>query len=129
MMRALVVALMLMAGTQAWADEMVPAQSDEWSSVDIKRQAVVTVLLVADYLQTRDQYVRRAEGYSEINPLIRANYSPSGISNYFGYMIVGSAMVTRALPSAYRPAWQYSIMALEVAAIIKNKRVGLHFRF
>lgn len=105
------------------------ARADDLSSRDVVRQFMVTGLLVADYAQTRDQYVRRAEGYNEINPLVRAHYSEAGIRNYFGVAVVGSAVVTKALPADWRPAWQYGVIALEVAAIVKNKRVGLHFRF
>ena len=99
------------------------------SATDIYRQAVVTVLLVADYGQTRDQYAKRNEGYSEINPLIRRHYSDSGIRNYFIVAATGSALVAKALPAEWRPAFQYTVIALEVAAIVKNKRVGLSFRF
>ncbi len=102
------------------ADDMVPA--------DWYRQAAVTVLLKADYEQTVEGYDKRWT-YTERNCIITQHYNQPGIRNYFLVVGIGHAIVTRALPANWRPAWQYSIIALEVAVIAHNKRAGLHFTF
>lgn len=102
------------------AEDMAPA--------DWYRQAALTGLLKTDYEQTMEAYDKRWT-YTERNGIINQHYNPVGIRNYFLVVGVGHAVVTRALPANWRPAWQYGAIALEVAIIVRNKRAGLHFTF
>lgn len=108
------------------------AQADQFTQADIIRQSAITGLLMID--QGRTQQIREfvesgSHQHAEANPVIRKHFSEPGIRNYFVGVAVGSAVIARALPKEWRPAYQYGVIAYELVVVIKNKRAGLHFRF
>lgn len=103
-------------------------RSEPLSNSDMYRQVAVSAALIADASQTLYAYEHR-DRFGEKNVIIRAHYSPTGIRNYFGAVLIGSAVVTRALPPEYRPYWQYGILAVEIANVARNKRIGVRFEF
>ncbi len=103
------------------------AHASDWTTADTNRQAVVLTTFAADYAQTRD--IKNHDWAYETNPLLGKHPSDNRIRNYF----VGSAIIHTAvmyhLPPEWRKKAQYATIALQVAVIIRNKRMGLHFQF
>jgi hypothetical protein len=97
------------------------------SSIEIKRQVAVEVTLYLDYLQTVD--IKNHPGMFEKNVILGLHPKDNRVTAYFVLVGASHYAVTRALPTEYRAAWQYGWIALEVATIINNKRIGLHFNF
>lgn len=97
------------------------------TGIEIKRQIVVETTLYLDYLQTVD--IKNHPGMFEKNVILGLHPKDNRVTAYFILAGVGHYAVTRALPTEYRAAWQYSWIALEAATILHNKKIGLHFNF
>jgi hypothetical protein len=83
--------------------------------------------LIADYAQTRD--IKNHQGFYETNPLLGRNPSDSRIRNYF----ISSALIHTGIAYNMKPAmrkdFQYATIALQVAVILHNKKIGLRYEF
>ena len=101
------------------------AHQDDWTRRDTVMQAGVTVVLVADAVTTsRIQY----HPYSfEDGPIARKvlglQPDTSDTYLYFGTLIIGNYLISRALPAKWRPYWQGWEMAVHGYAVINNCRV------
>lgn len=82
--------------------------------------------LLGDYAQTR-QIKNRDDRY-ERNPVLGKNPSTNDINKYFGSLMVANALLTQA-PQKYRQnAWK-ALTAAQIASIIKNRSIGIGFKF
>jgi hypothetical protein len=105
----------------------VLASDDDWTKEDTARQAVVLTTFALDYAQTRD--IKNHDWAHETNPLLGRHPSDNRVRNYF----IGATLLHTVVAYNLRPEWrrtfQYTTIALEVAVIIRNKRIGLHYQF
>lgn len=113
-------------------DRVVAGASNEslsdWTALDTSYQLGVTVTLLLDYAQTRD--IKNHAGWTETNKLLGEHPSDVRVRNYFIGVAVGHYAVSRALPSGWpRRSWQAGWIAIEVAQVIRNKKLGLTFKF
>ncbi len=100
------------------------AHADDMSTADYARQGVIAGLLLIDYGQSiyiHDHPLK----HREHNSIILRHNTPEGIRNYFLAATVISAGITKALPKEYRPAFQYTLIAVETWQTIHNKRRGV----
>jgi len=118
-MKKLLILLFLVAST---------AQAGTLSNADIQREVFFDGLMVLDYAQTKDikHYPTTAH---ERNKLLGEHPSDAAIRNYFLVTAAGHYLVTKTLPAAWRPAWQYGFILLEAVTVYKNKRIGLQFSY
>lgn len=133
-MKTIITTLTLAALCQAShaADLFSPMSDAAW-----ERQALITAVLLVDHHQTQEIRKRweaalanpGTSAISEANPLIRRHFSESGVRNYFVASAITSAVVTKALPAQWRATYQYSHLALQVATVIHNKRLGFSVAF
>jgi hypothetical protein len=117
-------AALLALSVNAHADEMFSPMS----SADQYHQVAITGLLLIDRAQTVESF-RNQDKWHEDNQMIRRHFSEPGIRNYFALSALGSAAITKTLPADWRPAYQYSFIAYQVAHVVKNKRIGMSIRF
>jgi len=117
---ALILLLLLTLTAPVFAGE--PLNEKEW-----RLEAAMLAAGLVDYGQTRD--IRNHPGMYETNPLLGRNPSDARIRNYF--LLAGTAhvAVTRLLPRAYRPYWQWSTLAVEVGVVAHNYHIGLRADF
>jgi hypothetical protein len=97
------------------------------NSIEIKREIAVATTLYLDYVQTVD--IKNHPGFFEKNIILGLHPKDNRVTAYFLLAGAGHYGVTRALPREYRAVWQYGWIALEVATILNNKKIGLHFDF
>lgn len=104
------------------------AQADDWGQGDTVRQLALTGTLIADYGQTRS--ISRIPGLWERNKVLGRNPSDEKIALYFIGAGLVSYKVARALPAGWqRQTFQYGVIALQVAVIAKNRKIGMRFEF
>jgi len=106
----------------------LPRITSDWSDSDTTRQTYLTLSLYADYAQTRS--IRKTPGLWETNPILGLHPSDKQVAVYF----IGSALtsygIARALPAGWpRQSFQYGVIALQLAVIVHNKRIGMSFRY
>ena len=107
--------------------------SDSFTPAQVALEAGFAVALAADRAQTvdlRDFCRGRIDcTLHETNPLLGPQPSVASINRYFFGAALAHAIVSRLLPSDQRSAWQASSLALEVAVVGHNKRLGpsIHF--
>lgn len=99
----------------------------DWDEADTARQAVVLTTFALDYAQTKD--IKNHQGLHETNVLMGRHPSDVRVRNYFVAASLAHTAIAYNLPKEWRPAFQYATIALEVAVIIKNKRMGLRYEF
>lgn len=108
--------------------QQLPTIASDWSDADTGRQVYLTALLYADYAQTRS--ISLYPKAWERNPMLGLHPSDRRISRYF----IGAALLSygaaRTLPAGWpRQSFQCGVIALQIAAIVHNKRMGLSFRY
>lgn len=108
----------------AWSSLSVAA---DLSPVEQRREVLVASTLVIDALQTLD--IKNHPNLRETNPILGSHPSDEKIVAYFVGVGFGHYAVTKAIPAEYRAAWQYGWAALEIATIIRNRRLDLRFNF
>ncbi len=119
---AAISALFLSANVQA---QIIP---DDWTSADTAREAVFVSLWVADYKQTTD--IKNHPDLHETNPLLGLHPSDSKIRNYFLGVGIAHVLISRTLPAGWpRQTYAYARIAMEVAYVVKNKRLGMQIKF
>lgn len=102
-------------------------EASEWSDADKIRESVVLTTLAIDYAQTRD--IKNYNMAFEHNPLLGDHPSDSKIRNYFIASAIAHVLIADQLSPTYRKYLQNGTIALELVAIGKNKRMGLHLKF
>lgn len=104
------------------------ASADDWTPQDTTRELAFVGVLTLDYAQTRD--IKNHDWAYEKNPLLGKHPSDTRIRNYFVGAAAAHYLIAKELPAGWpRKSWQYGWIALEVAQVVKNKRLGLHFQF
>jgi len=117
-----------LATAQLLPDLPRASTSRDWSDADTARQTALTLTLYADYAQTRS--ITRIPGLYEHNPILGPQPSDRRISAYFLTSAVLAYGTARALPAGWpRSGFQYGVIALQVAVILHNRRVGLQFHY
>lgn len=118
-MKALLLALALLAGQAQAADPFTPGQ--------VAGIALLGAVTYHDYRQTLD--IKNHPGLHETNPLLGRNPSDAKVRNYF----VGTSVATLALlyvmPSEYRKYVIAGGLLMEISVTSKNKRLGLRGTF
>lgn len=97
------------------------------SPIEQKREFLVDATLTLDALQTMD--IKNHPELHETNPFLGNHPNDAKVIAYFVGTGVGHYAITKALPTEYRAAWQYGWAALEIATIIRNRRLDLRFNF
>ena len=119
-----------------------------WSAADTARQVAVTGLMVMDWAQTRTiarsysagaapsgpyaAYQRTAPptGYYETNPFLGQHPSVGEVDNYFAAAIIAHAAISYVLPpGAWRQAWQYISIGVELDKTEHNYELGIRMSF
>lgn len=103
------------------------AVADDLSPVEQKREILVASTLVLDAFQTMD--IKNHPDMHEINPILGSHPGDEKIVAYFIGVGFGHYAITKAIPVQYRATWQYGWAALEIATIIRNRRLDLRFNF
>lgn len=108
--------------------------TERWTASDTVRQGALVGLQVVDWRQTRwfvkhpayyDCTAARCEAgsYRERNPVLGAHPSVGKVNNLIGASIVGHALVSAALPRAWREGWQYTWIGAEAYSVGGNYRL------
>ncbi len=105
------------------------AQAGDWTEADTVRQTTLTAAMYLDYAQSKD-----IKNYPDVcweqNPLLGRHPSDSKLKNYFIGAAITHYTIARTLPAGWkRQSWQYGWLALEVAQVVRNKKVGFKFQF
>ena len=121
--RLLIIALLL-APVGASADWF--SSGDDWSKVDIAREATWQAFNLIDRQQTLDipNHPDLREANSMIDPTDRA-----GTNRYFAVLAVGHWAVSHKLNSRWRGRWQTGSLIFTGLVVLHNREMGLRFRF
>jgi hypothetical protein len=103
------------------------SQASEWTSSDSVRQRIVLTTFYADYLQTKD--IKNHPGMYERNPILGAHPSNRRIGGYFVLAAASHSYIAYRMNPEMRRNFQYATIALQVAVILHNKRIGLNYEF
>lgn len=117
MVRAAIVLLLLM---------LPCCTRQRWTPADTASQAVVTVALGCDYLQTR-QIVARAQSrgdHLEANPVMGERGERVPVPVYFTGVALASTALALALPQPWRRISQAALLAVQVKAVAHNMAWG-----
>lgn len=109
--------------------------ADPWTKAQIGQQVAFTVLLAADWGQTKD--IKNHPELQEANPILGPNPTDSEVDQYFAAAAVGHLAVAHLLPSrkipglplTWRDAWQHVWIAREAYAVWNNYSLGVKFDF
>lgn len=105
---------------------LLPGRYD-LSQADIAREFAYVGTLVLDYSQTMD--IKNHPKLEEKNKMLGQHPSDVKIRNYFLASALTHYVITKLLPSEYRPYWQYGGIIYEGGFIISNHHIGLAFKF
>ena len=100
--------------------------SDKWDSTDKELAVAFSVLLFADYLQTR-QIVSEPDKYYEGNPILGSHPNQQVVDIYSIAVLTISLLVVDILPSKWRKIWLSSLIAIESGTIVYNYKIGIRF--
>lgn len=103
------------------------AHSDEWTRRDTALQLAYTGVVIADAIQTADiqNYPDIQEAGWLAGKALGRNPDTSDTVLYFGTLAISHWMISRALPSKWRPYWQGVGIAVHLDAVISNCDMGL----
>jgi hypothetical protein len=118
---AAAVALLAPFGTAQAAD-------DEWTMEERTTFAMSSVLLVADWAQTR-QIARNADLYQETNPILGAHPSMGRVNTYFAAALALNYVIGNSLASGWRRAWFVGVGGVEASVVQRNLSIGLKLSF
>lgn len=105
-----------------------PAFAQNWSTQDKVLFATSSVLLVADWAQTR-HIARNPDRFFEKNPILGEHPSVGRVNTYFATTLVLNYIVTDALPPKWRTAYQAGLIGVELYVVGNNKRIGIRMDF
>lgn len=103
------------------------SQASDWSEGDSIRQKIVLTTFYVDYLQTKD--IKNHPGMYETNPILGAHPSNRRIGGYFVLAAASHSYIAYNLRPEWRRPFQYATIALQVAVILHNKKIGLNYEF
>jgi len=98
-----------------------------WSSGDTNRQLAFTALQMVDWAQTRE--IARNPDFYETNPILGKYPRKTEVDVYFAATTLGHYLVSQALPSDYRKAWQYVWIGVQAGYVTHNYQMGVRIRF
>ena len=101
---------------------------DEWTVEERTTFAVSSVLLVADWAQTR-QIARNADLYQETNPILGAHPSMGRVNTYFAAALALNYVIGNSLASGWRRAWFVGVGGVEASVVQRNLSIGLKLSF
>jgi hypothetical protein len=101
--------------------------ANDWTTNDTIRQAAVLGTFYLDQAQTKD--IKNHPWAHETNPLLGRSPSDPRIRNYFLSAGLIHTAIAYKLPPEYRRGFQYTTLALQLAVIAHNKKIGLRFEF
>ena len=102
--------------------------SDQWTTEERSAFAVSSVLLVADWAQTR-QIARKADLFSEANPVLGAHPSMGRVNAYFATALLLNYAIGNSLGTGWRKAWFLGIQSVEASVVQRNLSIGLKLSF
>ena len=102
--------------------------SDLWSDADVKREAVYLAVDTVDWLQTRN-IARDPNKWYETNSVLGEHPSVGKVNMYFATMMLVHIGIVDALPSEYRPVFQYTTIMVELNYVAHNYSLGISMKF
>jgi len=104
-----------------------PARADAETTATVALLAASELSLGIDMLQTLN--IRWHPASWETNPILGRHPSDVAVINYFDVAMVGTALVTYALPKNWRMLAPILVLAVQVPMIARNASYGLQIRF
>ena len=101
---------------------------DEWTTEERATFAASSVLLVADWAQTR-QIARNAQMFSETNSILGPHPSVGRVNTYFATALLLNYVIGRSLNSRWRTAWFVAVGSVEANVVQRNLSIGLQASF
>ena len=121
-MRAIVLSLLLLIPSAAWAWE-------DWDK-EIKTMFVVSSIAIgADWMTTRNMTRRYDEGYYEKNHILGRHPSTADVDAYMIGILVSNYFITDWLPKDYRIFYLGWRTVTHGSAAHNNMQIGLRLRF
>lgn len=116
-MKTIIVAFVLAAAS-------TPVAADPWSSADIARESAYLFLHAIDWKQTRyaSMYPHL---FVEKNTILGEHPSKKRIDTYFLTTAILHVGAVHFMPKAWRPAFQYFWIGVEVGAVTNNYIIGI----
>lgn len=105
-----------------------PCHAGDWTTGDTWRQSGATVLIMADWAQTRYTVKHPADLYAS-DSVIGRHPSMGAVNKYFTAAIVANFVISWQLPAAYRHAWQYGTITFETYSVERSFRAGAKIEF
>ena len=102
--------------------------ADDWSMEERTTFAVSSVLLVADWAQTR-QIARNADLFHETNPVLGTHPSMGRVNAYFATALALNYVIGNSLPTGWRRAWFVGVQSVEANVVRHNLSIGLNLSF
>ena len=99
---------------------------EKWSDADKAREIVFVALQYKDWSQTR--YISdHPDMYYEKNaaPIIGKHPNHARVDAWFAFTTVANIFIVNALPSKYRPWFQYLSIGLEAHTVHANIKIGI----
>lgn len=106
----------------------VQAADDDWTMEERTTFAVSSVLLVADWAQTR-QIVLNADSFHETNPVLGTHPSMGRVNAYFATALALNYVIGNSLPTGWRKAWFIGVQSVEANVVQHNLSIGLDLSF
>jgi hypothetical protein len=102
--------------------------ADDWTVEERTTFAVSSVLLVADWAQTR-QIARNADLFHETNPILGAHPSTGCVNGYFAAALALNYVIGNSLPRGWRKVWFVGVQSVEANVVQHNLSIGLSLSF
>jgi len=102
--------------------------ADDWTMEERTTFAVSSVLLVADWAQTR-QISRNADLFRETNPVLGAHPSMGRVNVYFAAALALNYVIGNSLAGGWRKAWFIGVQSVEANVVRHNLSIGLDLSF
>lgn len=102
--------------------------ADDWTIQERTTFAVSSVLLVADWAQTR-QIARNAQTFRETNPILGEHPSMGSVNAYFATALLLNYAIGRSLDHGWRSAWFIGVQSVEANVVQRNLNIGLTLSF
>lgn len=99
--------------------------ADPWTNRQLVQQATLTLLLAADWAQTRD--IKNHPNLREANPILGPHPTDDQVDRYFATAVIGHATIAHLLPHEWRDAWQLVWIGVEANTVARNYRLGVRF--
>ena len=111
---------------QDFTVESAPTET-ELSETELVGELIFDATLLVDYAQTMS--IKNSPNVYESNRILGRRPDDASIRTYFILCAGAHYAITKALPSAYRPYWQYGWTVLQLAQIAKSHKVNVNFSF